>query len=115
MSCLVWYSFPLSDTWETRSATPPCRFVPLPLASNELSVQILINATTTPPLIPLANGLAQSAVSFARFVGPIIGGVVWSYSIQEGPGREWPFNYALGFVTAAGVCAVGLLASMRIK
>lgn len=39
------------------------------------SIQILINAMTPPPYIPMANGLAQSVVSLARFIGPLTGGV----------------------------------------
>lgn len=31
--------------------------------------KVLINAMTPPHLVPLANGLAQSAVSLARFIG----------------------------------------------
>ena len=47
--------------------------------------QILINAMTPPAYIPLANGLAQSAVSLARFIGPLSGGIIWSNSIKDGP------------------------------
>lgn len=36
-----------------------------------------------PHLIPLANGLAQSAVSLARFMGPILGGTIWAASIAH--------------------------------
>lgn len=50
-----------------------------------LGVQILINAMTPPAYIPLANGLAQSAVSLARFIGPLSGGIIWSSSIKDGP------------------------------
>lgn len=38
------------------------------------SVSVLMNATTPPHLIALANGLAQTTSSAARFVGPLIGG-----------------------------------------
>lgn len=34
------------------------------------------NATSPPHVVGLANGLAQSLCSFARFVGPILGGLV---------------------------------------
>lgn len=36
--------------------------------ANEPS-QVLINAMSPPHLVPLSNGLAQSAVSLARFIG----------------------------------------------
>ncbi|KAK4704037.1 hypothetical protein P7C70_g2175, partial [Phenoliferia sp. Uapishka_3] len=35
------------------------------------AVMVLINAMTPPHLVPLANGLAQSAVSLARFIGKL--------------------------------------------
>lgn len=34
-----------------------------------IAAQVLINAMSPPHLVPLSNGLAQSAVSLARFVG----------------------------------------------
>lgn len=42
------------------------------------SVSVLMNATTPPHLIALANGLAQTTSSAARFVGPLIGGMLWA-------------------------------------
>ncbi|KAM0750505.1 hypothetical protein T439DRAFT_289689 [Meredithblackwellia eburnea MCA 4105] len=67
------------------------------------AVMVLINAMSPPHLVPLANGLAQSAVSLARFVGPLMGGTMWAASISSGPNAHpYPFNYAAGFV-AIGV------------
>jgi MFS family permease len=40
------------------------------------SVMVLINAMSPPHVVGLANGLAQSTVSFSRFIGPVIGGAV---------------------------------------
>ncbi|KAK4051245.1 hypothetical protein OIV83_003067 [Microbotryomycetes sp. JL201] len=66
------------------------------------AVMVLVNAMSPPHLVPLANGLAQSTVSLARFIGPVVGGIVWSASIKNGPSANaWPFNYALGFVVIA--------------
>jgi hypothetical protein len=45
-----------------------------------------------PHVVGLANGLAQSTVSFSRFFGPVIGGAVWSASINGNPS-----GYAHGF------------------
>lgn len=77
------------------------------------SLQILINATTPPHLIPLSNGLAQSAVSLSRFCGPLIGGTLWATSITGA--RAYPFNYALGFLVSACLCTLGLVHSTRIR
>jgi hypothetical protein len=35
------------------------------------AVMVLINVMTEPELVPLANGLAQSSISFARFIGTL--------------------------------------------
>ena len=50
-----------------------------------VALQILVNAMTHPDYVPLANGLAQSTVSLARFIGPLSGGLIWSRSIAGGP------------------------------
>lgn len=42
------------------------------------------NAMSPPHVVGLANGLAQSTVSFARFFGPVIGGGVSTRSIPKG-------------------------------
>ncbi|KAH9815534.1 hypothetical protein DFH28DRAFT_1164595 [Melampsora americana] len=67
---------------------------------------IKVNAQTPVHLLPLANGLAQSAVSGSRFIGPIFGGLVWSFSITPSPdARPYPFNNALGFFVIAIICS----------
>lgn len=80
------------------------------------SVMVMINAQTPPHLIPLANGLAQSAVSAARFVGPVFGGMIWSFSITPSvEARPYPFNNALGFLVISVICLTGLLFSFRLR
>ncbi|KAI5479840.1 major facilitator superfamily protein [Pseudohyphozyma bogoriensis] len=80
------------------------------------AVMVLINAMSPPHLVPLANGLAQSAVSLARFLGPLAGGTIWAASIADGPNTHaWPFNYAAGFIFVATICALGFIHSFRIR
>ncbi|WFD18929.1 hypothetical protein MCAP1_001142 [Malassezia caprae] len=80
------------------------------------SVTVLLNAWTPPHLVPLANGLAQTTSSLARFVGPILGGMVWARSIQGGPyAHAWPFNFHLGFWVVGLVAAMGALHAQRMK
>ncbi|GAA5977557.1 hypothetical protein JCM11641_006863 [Rhodosporidiobolus odoratus] len=80
------------------------------------SVMVLINVMTPVELVPLANGLAQSSISLARFIGPLLGGSVFAASIADGPSAHtWPFNYAAGFVLSAVLCFAGFLFSWRIK
>ena len=80
------------------------------------AVSVLINAMTPPHLTPLANGLAQTTSSAARFVGPIIGGLVWAKGIEGGPDNHtWPFNYHLGFWFVGTAAFTGFLFTWRIK
>ncbi|GAA6002441.1 hypothetical protein JCM10207_001120 [Rhodosporidiobolus poonsookiae] len=80
------------------------------------SVMVLINVMTPIELVPLANGLAQSCISLARFIGPILGGAVFAASISDGPNAHpWPLNYSAGFNMIAGICLVGFLLSWRIR
>jgi len=74
------------------------------------AVMVLVNALSPPDLIPLANGIGQTTVSFARFIGPLIGGAIWAESISG----DVPEPSA-GFVVIAGMCLAGLVLSMRIK
>lgn len=74
------------------------------------AVSILMNALTPPNLVPLANGLAQTTSSAARFIGPIIGGVVWAKGIEGGvDNHTWPLNYHLGFEFVGVVAFLGFL------
>ena len=80
------------------------------------AVSVLINAMTPPHLTPLANGLAQTTSSAARFVGPIIGGLVWARGIEGGPdAHSWPFNYHIGFWFVGLAAFTGFLFTWRIK
>jgi len=74
------------------------------------SVAILLNYMTPPPIVGLANGLAQSIVSLARFFGPIIGGYLWSSSVQNDAS-----GYGFGFYICTGVCAFAIVQSFMIR
>ncbi|KAF7351232.1 Histone H2B [Mycena sanguinolenta] len=74
------------------------------------AVSILLNYMTPPNAISLANGIAQSIVSLARCFGPVIGGYLWSISVQDNPN-----GYPLGFLICAGVCAFSVLHSFMIR
>lgn len=80
------------------------------------SVSILMNATTPPHLVPLANGLAQTLSSAARFIGPLVGGMLWARGIAGGyETRNWPFNYWLGFEAVGLLGFAGFLHSWLIR
>lgn len=80
------------------------------------AVSILMNALTPPHLVPLANGLAQTVSSAARFVGPLVGGIVWGVSIDGGPNTHaWPFNFHLGFWLVGLLGFAGFVQSWWIR
>ncbi|EGO03767.1 hypothetical protein SERLA73DRAFT_102048 [Serpula lacrymans var. lacrymans S7.3] len=74
------------------------------------SVAILLNYMTPPHAVGFANGIAQSIVSFARCLGPVLGGYLWSVSTQDNPS-----GYPLGFLVCAGVCALAVAQSFFIR
>ncbi|KLT39562.1 major facilitator superfamily MFS-1 [Cutaneotrichosporon oleaginosum] len=74
------------------------------------AIMILINAMTPPHLVGLANGLAQSTVSMARFFGPALGGAIWSSAIGGNPA-----GYPRAFYTVALISAVQCLGSFLIR
>ncbi|ODN94720.1 hypothetical protein L198_04863 [Cryptococcus wingfieldii CBS 7118] len=74
------------------------------------SVMVLINAMSPPQVVGLSNGLAQSTVSFSRFFGPVIGGAVWSASINGNPN-----GYAFGFYFVTIGCAIQCALSLLIR
>ncbi|TFY76791.1 hypothetical protein EWM64_g7223 [Hericium alpestre] len=74
------------------------------------SVSILLNYMSPPPVVGLANGLAQSIVSLARCFGPILGGYLWSVSVEKDPS-----GYYLGFFACAAFTALAVLHSLLIR
>ncbi|KAK0436494.1 uncharacterized protein EV420DRAFT_1652492 [Desarmillaria tabescens] len=74
------------------------------------SVAILLNYMSPPEAVGYANGVAQSIVSLARCFGPVLGGYLWSVSIEGNPG-----GYPLGFIAVGAVCAMAVLHSFLIR
>ncbi|KAF9557623.1 major facilitator superfamily MFS-1 [Agrocybe pediades] len=74
------------------------------------AISILLNYMTPPNAVGYANGIAQSIVSLARCVGPVIGGYLWSTSVKDGPS-----GYYFGFVVCSVVCAFTVVQSFLIR
>ncbi|KAJ3825505.1 hypothetical protein F5880DRAFT_1552169 [Lentinula raphanica] len=74
------------------------------------AISILLNYMTPPNAVGFANGIAQSIVSLARCIGPVMGGWLWSVSIEGNPN-----GYPLGFIVCAGVCGFAVLHSLLIR
>jgi hypothetical protein len=49
-------------------------------------------------------------VSLARCLGPILGGYIWSVSVEKNPN-----GYYIPFFICAAICAVGLTHSLFIR
>ncbi|KAI0031860.1 hypothetical protein K488DRAFT_78824 [Vararia minispora EC-137] len=74
------------------------------------SVSILLNYMSPPPLVGLANGIGQSVVSLARCFGPILGGYIWSISVENNPN-----GFYIPFCICAAICAGGFVHSALIR
>jgi len=74
------------------------------------AVAILLNYMSPPHLVSLSNSIGQSTVALARFVGPVMGGYLWSASIKNGP-EGYPF----GFYVVSIACALAILHSFTIR
>ncbi|KAI0763055.1 major facilitator MFS-1 [Trametes elegans] len=74
------------------------------------AISVLLNYMSPPHLVGFANGIAQSIVSLARFIGPILGGTLWARSVQDDPS-----GYPLGFFVCAAACALAVLHSFFIR
>ena len=66
---------------------------------------VLLNNACTPAIKASANGLAQSAASLAQIIGPVMGGLVFAWSVGVG---KWPIDFGLVWQIQAVVCAVGV-------
>jgi len=74
------------------------------------AISVLLNYMSPPHVVGYANGIAQSIVSLARFCGPVLGGLIWSTSVQDHPS-----GYPLGFLVCSGVCALAVAHSFFIR
>jgi len=74
------------------------------------AVSVLLNYMSPPPFVGLANGVAQSIVSLARGFGPLLGGYLWSATVQGSTS-----GYYLGFVMVAAACGLSFIHSLLIR
>ncbi|KAI1794415.1 major facilitator superfamily MFS-1 [Ganoderma leucocontextum] len=74
------------------------------------AISVLLNYMSPPHLVGFANGIAQTIVSLARFAGPILGGTLWSKSVQDDPA-----GYPLGFIVCSCACGLAILHSFFIR
>ncbi|KAJ3535728.1 hypothetical protein NM688_g6935 [Phlebia brevispora] len=74
------------------------------------AVAVLLNYMSPPHIVGYANGIAQSIVSLARFCGPVLGGLMWSMSVQDNPA-----GYPFGFLICSAVCGLAVSHSLFIR
>ena len=90
----------------------------------------LFFSVSPPPVVGIANGVAQSIVSLARGFGPLLGGYVrsitatlasytkiltdffqiWSVTVQGGPS-----GYYIGFMIVGVACALAVCHTFFIR
>jgi MFS family permease len=75
------------------------------------SMNILITQAATEKTMGLVNGLAQTAVSLVRGIGPIIGGSIWSWSTEHSDGF---ISYTMVFFLLLALNLVALIHSFYI-
>ncbi|KAI0030639.1 major facilitator superfamily domain-containing protein [Vararia minispora EC-137] len=73
------------------------------------AIAILINCASPPPVIGLANGIGQGVVSLARFIGPILGGYIWSTSVDDNPN-----GFYIPFFTITSVVVFAIVNSLAV-
>ncbi|KAI0251216.1 hypothetical protein BJV78DRAFT_1361764 [Lactifluus subvellereus] len=73
------------------------------------SISILLNYMTPPPVVGMANGVAQSIVSLARGFGPLLGGYLWSATVQGDPS-----GYYIGFIVVGLACFLAAVHTLFI-
>ncbi|KAB2573391.1 Peptide/nitrate transporter [Lasiodiplodia theobromae] len=78
------------------------------------SLNIMINDIVVPEERALINGVAQSIGSFARTIGPTLGGCVWSWSLSSGLPAPLDFHACFVLLATLGA-AQGATALMLFR
>ncbi|KAJ3863277.1 hypothetical protein EV359DRAFT_43448 [Lentinula novae-zelandiae] len=73
------------------------------------SISVLLNCLTRPEAVGYANGLAQTIVSLARCLGPVLGGWLWSISVDGHPS-----GYPCGFLVCTVMCIITVVMTVFI-
>ncbi|KAJ3914562.1 hypothetical protein F5877DRAFT_50237 [Lentinula edodes] len=73
------------------------------------SISVLLNCLTRPEAVGYANGLAQTIVSLARCLGPVLGGWIWSVSVEGHPS-----GYPCGFLVCTVMCIITVVMTVFI-
>jgi len=55
-------------------------------------------------------GAQESVSSFARIIGPLTGGIVWTLTVS----RKWPLDYHTAFLLCGVLMAMAALLSLKI-
>ncbi|KAJ2716509.1 hypothetical protein H4R19_000608 [Coemansia spiralis] len=71
-----------------------------------------VNLAPTKADLGSMNGIQQLASSTTRFIGPVISGIAWSWSIKHG--LPYPFNAHLVWVLCAALTAISLKMSVDL-
>ena len=59
----------------------------------------------------IVMGAQESVSSFARIIGPLTGGIVWTLTVS----REWPLDYHTAFHLCGIMMLLSAILSLKIK
>lgn len=74
------------------------------------AISVLLNYSSPPHIVGLSNGISQSLVSAARFIGPLSGGIVWAASTKSSAA-----GYPIGFIVCGFLATFALGTSFFIR
>ncbi|KAI3651429.1 hypothetical protein MP228_003700 [Amoeboaphelidium protococcarum] len=76
------------------------------------TIMVMINNSATLGSLGLINGISQSLASLVRAIGPVLGGIMYQYSLKSG--MSYPLNHHLVFVTLSLLSILAWIQSMFI-
>ena len=56
-------------------------------------------------------GAQESVSSFARIIGPLTGGIVWTFTVD----REWPLDYHTSFHLCGILMIMAAILSLKLQ
>ncbi|CAG8438734.1 8723_t:CDS:2 [Ambispora leptoticha] len=77
------------------------------------SILIVITNSAPRNVLGTVNGIGQTIASFARAVGPALGGALWTWSLKNNLG--FPFDRHFVFIVMSVAAFIGWLQSYRIS
>jgi hypothetical protein len=75
-------------------------------------IMIMVNNSADAKTLGMVNGIAQAVASLVRGIGPLLGGLIWAFSLKSDLG--YPFNYHFVFILMSALSFLTWLESYLI-